>query len=194
MAEVEGSVSTSFEIRPLIDLHAEDITRLISGYTSNAKYVVSKIENDCHFEVKLDLVRLSQPYVKRYDHLDADAVDRYLHISRNEYSLGAFDDGQCIGVALAEAHHWNGSLRVLDLHIDESHRGMGVGRRLLDAVAQKAVEANLRIVVCETQNTNVPAIGFYRRMGFSIEAIDLSLYSNEDFPNGEIAVFMKKRL
>jgi ribosomal protein S18 acetylase RimI-like enzyme len=194
MAEVEGSVNPSIEIRPLTTLCVEDLARLISGYTSNAKYIVSKMEAADQFEVKLDLVQLQPPYVKRYDPLDADAVEQYLQISRNEFSFGAFDDGQCMGIALAEPHHWNSSLRILELHVAASHKGKDIGRGLLNAITHRALDANLRILVCETQNTNVPAIDFYRKLGFSIEAIDLSLYSNEDFPDGEIAVIMKKQL
>ena len=46
----------------------------------------------------------------------------------------------------------------------------------------------------ETQNTNVPAIHFYRSVGFELEGVDLSYYANDDFPDGQIAVFMKKRV
>jgi hypothetical protein len=31
-------------------------------------------------------------------------------------------------------------------------------------------------------------------MGFVLEGIDLSLYRNSDYPDGEIAVFMKRKL
>jgi ribosomal protein S18 acetylase RimI-like enzyme len=56
---------------------------------------------------------------------------------------------------------------------------------------------SLRQVRClglETQTSNVPAIQFYRRMGFCIEGLDLSFYSNEDQERGEVAIFMKKPL
>jgi ribosomal protein S18 acetylase RimI-like enzyme len=49
-------------------------------------------------------------------------------------------------------------------------------------------------MVCETQNTNAPAIAFYRRVGFELDGIDLSYYSNEDVTQGEVALFMKLRL
>ena len=61
-------------------------------------------------------------------------------------------------------------------------------------MAQKGRAAGLRTLVCETRNTNVPAIRFYRKLGLDLEGIDLSYYSNTDYPDGEIAVFMKKRL
>ena len=50
------------------------------------------------------------------------------------------------------------------------------------------------LIVCETQNYNVPAIEFYRKVGFEIEGIDLSYYSNRDMTEGEVAIFMKRKL
>jgi ribosomal protein S18 acetylase RimI-like enzyme len=64
----------------------------------------------------------------------------------------------------------------------------------MEAVINQAKDSGLRIVSCETQNTNVPAIRFYQRMGFQIEALDLSLYTNHDFPEGEIAIWMKRKI
>lgn len=60
----------------------------------------------------------------------------------------------------------------------------------MEAVADEAKEANLRIIVCETQNTNVPAIEFYRKVGFEIGGVDLSYYDMIE----EVAIFMKREL
>jgi streptothricin acetyltransferase len=38
------------------------------------------------------------------------------------------------------------------------------------------------------------AMRFYRAVGFAVEGVDVSYYSNEDYPDGEIAVFMKLRV
>jgi ribosomal protein S18 acetylase RimI-like enzyme len=64
----------------------------------------------------------------------------------------------------------------------------------MNRVLTRAREAGMRSVVCETQSTNTGAIRAYRRLGFRLEAIDISLYSNEDYPDKEVAVFMKHRL
>ena len=64
----------------------------------------------------------------------------------------------------------------------------------MEAMADKAKEAGMRVIVCETQNYNVPAIEFYRKVGFEIEGIDLSYYSNRDMTEGEVAIFMKRKL
>lgn len=81
-----------------------------------------------------------------------------------------------------------------EFHVAEGYRGQGIGRKLLDTLIEKGRSAGLRTIVCETQNVNVPAIHFYRKMGFILDGIDLSYYSNEDWPDGEVAVFMKRKL
>jgi ribosomal protein S18 acetylase RimI-like enzyme len=65
---------------------------------------------------------------------------------------------------------------------------------MMEELAERGRASGLRIAVCETQNTNVPAIRFYRIVGCNIEGIDPSYYSNDDWPEGEVAVFMKRRL
>ena len=64
----------------------------------------------------------------------------------------------------------------------------------MECVAEAASRAGFRIIVCETQNTNPTAIKVYRKLGFRVEGVDISFYSNHDYPEGEIAIFMKRRL
>jgi len=139
-------------------------------------------------------VNLPIPYSKRYDHLDAETLAQYQKVPACGFSFCAYAAGQCVAIVLAEPHHWNRSLWVWELHVAESHRRRGTGRQLVEALTEKARAGGLRTVVNETQNSNVPAIQFYRSLGFHVEGIDLSYYSNHDFPEGEIAIFMKKRV
>jgi ribosomal protein S18 acetylase RimI-like enzyme len=64
----------------------------------------------------------------------------------------------------------------------------------MEALVGAARTADVRIIVCETQSANVPAIRFYRRMGFELDGVDMSYYSNTDVERGEVAVFMKRKL
>lgn len=181
-------------IHPLTHLDAVDLTRLITGYVSHAHYQVTASESAGHFGLSLDLVRLSQPYHKRYDPTDDESLARYAELPALGFCFGAYEGETCVGMALAEPMHWNRSLWVWELHVDPAHQRRGIGRRLVDALTERARAAHLRTVVCETQTTNVPAIDFYRSVGFRLEGVDISYYSNEDFPDGEIALFMKKRI
>ena len=62
------------------------------------------------------------------------------------------------------------------------------------ARAESGRAAGLRTMRVETQNTNVRAIRFYRRVGLQTDAVDITFYTNHDLEGGEVAVFMKRRL
>jgi ribosomal protein S18 acetylase RimI-like enzyme len=64
----------------------------------------------------------------------------------------------------------------------------------MERLLEVAKSASLRAVVAETQTKNVPAIRFYRAMGFTPDGIDTSYYTNDDLEKCDVAVFMKRRL
>ena len=182
------------EIRTLTELSADGVAQLVTGYVSNARYEASKPEVDDRGVIRLELVGLERPYTKRLPPPDQEAMQRYTDTLRHRLSLGAYEGEQLVGIAVAEPEGWNRSLWVREFHVAERHRRLGRGRQMMKELAERGRASGLRIMVCETQNTNVPAIQFYRRVGFNIEGIDLSYYSNDDYPEGEVAVFMKRRL
>lgn len=179
------------EVRPLLRLERAELEAVITGYMSPARYRVYREESDDAASFRLE--RVNQPYVKRFD-LPDDSFDHYQTLLPQGLSLGAYDAGRMAGVALAERRDWNHSLFVHEFHVAEAYRGQGIGTRLMDALAQRARAAGLRVIVCETQTTNVPAVRFYRRAGFTLDGIDLSLYSSDDWPDGEVALYMKLKL
>lgn len=65
----------------------------------------------------------------------------------------------------------------------------------MEQVVTKAQQDRLAMIMLETQNTNVPAVRFYRKMGFNLQAIDPSHYF---FLSGteasQVAFYMKRRL
>ncbi len=182
------------EVLPLQSLTLTDIEHLVIGYVSNARYEVDKSESSEGMGFRIRKMSLSQPYIKHWELPDEDLLGLYQQLPAQGFSFGAYQHGECVGLALAEPRLWNRSLWIWELHVAEAVRGHGVGGRLLAAVEQKARGNDLRVLVCETQNTNAPAIAFYQKMGFSLHGLDLSYYSNQDYPDGEIAFFMKKPL
>ncbi len=182
------------EVQTLTQITAEDLARIASGYTSDRHYVVDYRDTATHMSFELVLAKRNPLYVKVYDHFDDATVQRYAQMLESKFSFGAFDDHQLVGLLIGEPHHWNHSVAVWEFHVAETYRRQGIGRRLMDAVAEQARRANFRILVCETQNTNAPAIQAYRKLGFRVEGVDISYYSNADYPDGEVAIFMKRRL
>ncbi|WP_448189534.1 N-acetyltransferase family protein [Azospirillum sp. sgz301742] len=78
-------------------------------------------------------------------------------------------DGVPVGFALTFRNYstWEGraGLFVEDLYVQPHARTYGVGRKLLAAVAQRAVERGCKRVDLNVLNWN-PARGFYDRIGF----------------------------
>jgi len=181
-------------IRPLPHFDAQRFQAIASGYTTTAIYRVTWADSREQASFILTRKTLPDPKVFRFPFSDEDFA-HYRAIVPGEYCLAAYDGEEAVGVAIAEAQGWNNVLWVWDFHVAEAHRGQGIGRRLMSALAEKATAAGLRAMVCETQNTNTPAIDFYRAVGFALEGIDISYYTNEDMqPGHTVAVFMKRRL
>lgn len=182
------------DVRVLTHMDEADLRRCATGYISHSRFALDYADSAERTTLVLRLVQLSEPYVGSASEFDAETLERYDTLARTGWCFGAFDAGLCVGVIIAEAQDWNKSVQVWEFHIADAYRRQGFGRQLMHRVIEKAQRAAMRIVECETQNTNTGAIAAYRRMGFRVEAIDISFYSNDDFPDGEVALFMKRRL
>lgn len=171
---------------------ADDVRRLIVGYGSSRRYDVRWTETYDRTSFTLELVDLEQPFVKHWHH--ERLTEWYQSLLRQGLSAGAWDDDTLVGIAITEKREWNDEAIVWELHVEETSRGHGIGRRLLASVEAVAQGSGCRAVVIETQTTNVAAIAFYRACGYALQGIDLSFYANDDLDRGEVAVFMKKPL
>jgi ribosomal protein S18 acetylase RimI-like enzyme len=181
-------------IQPLTQVDQSVLQRLIMGYKTDEIYRVTKSETDALTTFELRLTALPRRFVKRYGHADTATAQRYAALGLAGSCFAAYDASQCVALAICEAQSWNASLSIWEFHVTPSHQGRGVGRRLMETVADYARSQRLRLLVCETQSTNVPAIRFYRALGFVLDGLDLSLYTNWDYPDGEMAIFMKRYL
>jgi ribosomal protein S18 acetylase RimI-like enzyme len=144
-------------------------------------------------DISLELIALDQPYIKTWEIIPAE-LEQYRHYLGEGLSLGAFEGDRVVGLAITEPRRWHNSLWVWEFGIDLDYRREGIGRHLMEALAEKAQAAGFRSLVCEVQNTNMPAIRFYRAVGFQVEGIDLSYYTNDDLEQSEVAIFMKRKL
>jgi ribosomal protein S18 acetylase RimI-like enzyme len=82
----------------------------------------------------------------------------------------AFDQYQPIGIATCFLGFSTFTARPLinihDLYVAQAYRGRGIGRRLLEAVEQRARELNCCKLTLEVQENN-PAQLLYQRLGFT---------------------------
>jgi ribosomal protein S18 acetylase RimI-like enzyme len=92
---------------------------------------------------------------------------------------------------------WNGRARIDNIFVSRPCRGQGIGRRLIDALAEQARhQPAARCLWLETQNVNYPAVQFYLKMGFRLCGLDETRYRPDDpqLLPGEMALYFTRDL
>ncbi len=181
------------DIRPLDPFTPSELLRVAAGYTSSIRYVIDYTDEPDMISLTARRVVVDEPYAKAWE-FDNEELVRYEQAREAGYSFGAYDGVQLVGLVIVEPRAWNRSLWVWEFHVAPTHQQQGIGRRLMDTLADEAAAGDFRVLVCEAQATNGVGIDTYRRLGFRLEGIDLSHYTNADYPDGEVAVFMKRRV
>ena len=110
---------------------------------------------------------LGQPVLNHYDpsgfEQDCAKADHALVFESASGDIGGF--------AAVRLEAWNRSALLSAIF-----RGTGIGRVLLGEINRLLLATPARCLRAETQNTNYPAIGFYRALGFSLCGLDWDLY------------------
>ncbi|MCW1961009.1 GNAT family N-acetyltransferase [Chryseobacterium viscerum] len=154
-----------------------------NGYITDRIYSVSSIEFGGSFEFSLK--EKTFPYTKIWETTSEDLEELHTIIEQGN-SFGAYVNEELAGWIICEQRSWNNSFYIENILIDEKHRRQGIGIVLIKSAIKEARKLNCRVIELETQNTNYPAIQFYRRMGFNITGLNTRLYNNTE----EIALFM----
>ncbi|TCT15642.1 acetyltransferase (GNAT) family protein [Natranaerovirga pectinivora] len=182
------------EIRKLMKYTMENEKSFgLHGFTTKKIYEVEKKEKYDQIEFLVRLLELGKPLTKIWPYIEED-ISWYNKIISQELSFGAYDENKLVGVIIVDEVKWNNSFSIANLLVSDKYRGKGVGSLLIDKITCIAKKKGVRVLSLETQSTNVPAITFYMKNGFVLDALDLSLYTNEDIKKNEIAFFMKKKL
>ena len=100
--------------------------------------------------------------------------------------------GSIVGFAAFTHRHWNRRTELWHLYVAPHLRGQGVGRALVEAAVAAARDADMRCVWLETSNLAYPAIQFYRRVGFALCGLDVSLYDPASEAAGETALYFMR--
>lgn len=170
-------MTISFDIMPLRPFTQADVWPMLSGYDTREIYQVEKTETDSLARFDFRLVQLEQPlHDDFYDDFNAEEIRNWNRLLPQGYSFGAYQAGVLVGLAVGEVWPKEKRARVWEFHVHPEYRRLGIGRTLMGCVVDRARQDHLGLVMLETQNTNVNAIRFYRRMGFTLEAIDIGHY------------------
>lgn len=169
------------------------LPRIPSGYSSDFVYAVTRVSDGDGTNWSLRPQRAARVVTKVYDD---GAVDDWLDSYQEAAEpgsmrfIGAFRGEELLGLATWTHSRWNNTLWLADIRVRSAERRTGAGSRLMAQVKARAKSAGMRGIRVETQNTNYPAVQFYRRHGFVLSGIDDHLYTNADLTNGEVALFL----
>jgi len=159
-----GEISIEFEVRSILDL-----TLVEEGLGG----------------VRLTELTVDEPWVKNYDAADGGPSQWATRFDVHNWGLfGAYENGRRIGGAVIACDTPNlymlrgrRDLAVLwDLRVASGFRRSGVGAALFDIATAWARGRGCVALEVETQQVNVPACRFYRRMGCSLATVDRFAY------------------
>lgn len=132
---------------------------------------------DIRFAVKndsgllLDFIKRLAAYEKKSDQVVATVSDIKKSLFENKYAEAviAYYNNAPIGFAVF-FHNFSSFLGkpgiyIEDLYVDEKHRGMGVGSRMLSFIADLALRRGCEILEFSVLKWNKPSIRFYKNLG-----------------------------
>lgn len=130
--------------------------------------------------IEFTKIPVGEPWVKDYDDNETPAEWASRFDVSNWSLLTAYDSEKRVGGAVIafdtpEVHMLDGrqDLAVLwDIRVAPEARGSGVGARLFRTAETSSRSRGCAVLKVETQNINVPACGFYQRMGCTLGAIN----------------------
>lgn len=166
----------------------EDLTSLAAFDTSFVTDRIYRVQRSA-LSFGLEEVVVDPPFRKTYPLAGLAA-----ELGNMDQVLAAELGQELVGFTALKYESWNRRVVVCDLYVAPQHRGKGIGRKLLDEAAQFARLAGARCLWLETQNTNYPAIQFYRRVGFRLCGLDESLYDPQGLGRSEVGLFFVRDL
>ncbi|WP_433264994.1 GNAT family N-acetyltransferase [Actinosynnema sp. CS-041913] len=156
-----------------------DLLALDDSFTTDTVFDV--VSNPLGFA--LEPVPVDPPLVKVYPPDEDDLpTDGFVAV-----------DDELRGFVSLEIVGWHRRLVLRQVTVAPSHRGRGIGRRLVELALDYGRANDARTAWLETSNVNVPAIRAYQRMGFALCGLDTTLYRGTP-AEGEIALYLAKAL
>ena len=168
-----------------LDRKEYDYFELHYHYRTDEYYKVTSTSTKQNMSICFDRCKFPQTVV--FDNTDT-LFQEYWNAPR---AFGVKDDqGNMVAFLEFDTEEWNNRIVMTQLLVKEECRGRGVGRMLVDFVKDFAAREDYRIITLETQNTNLPAIDFYFKMGFSFCGSNIFFYSNDDIGENEVMLEM----
>ena len=164
-------------------------TDLPVAYTSTQGYALEVQQTKEGFFVPIVKKDLEKPFTHVPE--DGDYPDRlYEDWWEKAEAYGIVEDGKLLAAIELCPEEWSNRLLITELFVGEKLRKQGYGRKLIELAKNKAREGKYRVLMLETQTSNVNAVDFYLHMGFTLIGLDTCCYTNEDIARGEVRLNM----
>jgi predicted N-acetyltransferase YhbS len=160
-------------------------TELPLDYISTEYYDVKILQSSVGFEISLTKELLKTPFISRSD--EKGYPDKlYEDYRENPYAWGYLEGDRLVAVLETASENWSNRLRISELFVEETYRRKGLGHHLMAIAKEQTRREKRRALILETQSSNVPAITFYLKEGFTLIGFDSCAYSNEDLQRKEV--------
>jgi ribosomal protein S18 acetylase RimI-like enzyme len=124
---------------------------------------------------------------------DRDFLDE--KITEYNYQATGYTDGRILSMSVKQSGEtiaglfgwtWGGCSEIEFLWVNESFRGQGVGKKLLESAEEEARRRGCRHVVLDTHSFQAP--GFYLKCGYEV------IGEVENHPRGYKKIYLRKVL
>lgn len=158
---------------------------LVMDYTSEAYYDVSFTTHPEGF--RLDVSKKPFDGLYTFSSKEKGYPDKlYDDYRENPYAWGYLDGDRLVAALETASENWSNRLRISELFVEKSYRRKGLGHHLMAIAKEQTRREKRRALILETQSSNVPAITFYLKEGFTLIGFDSCAYSNEDLQRKEV--------
>ncbi len=160
-------------------------TPLPVSYTSDAYYDIRIEKTPDGFHIPIRKERFEVPFLHLPE--NSDYPDRlYEDWWEGARAFGIVEEGKLLAAIEVCPEEWSNRLLITELFVGEVIRGQGYGKKLIDLAKAIAVQNNYRVLMLETQSSNVNAVDFYLHEGFTLIGFDSCCYTNKDVERKEV--------
>ncbi len=132
---------------------------------------------ECHiagFRECLDAVAREKKFLAQYEAPSLERMEVFIResIANDSAQFVVLDEGRVVGWAdiIAARAHAMTHCGFLGMGLAATHRGRGIGRRLLETTITKAWSKGITRIVLDVRADNANAIALYEKVGFVVEA------------------------
>lgn len=155
------------------------------SYISNYYYDISidKVEDGYNIPIK------KKEFLKPFSHVPEDGAypDKlYEDWWENALAYGIVENDELLAAIEVCPEEWSNRLLITELFVGEKIRHQGYGKELINLAKKITVEKGYRVLMLETQSSNVNAVDFYLHEGFELIGFDSCCYTNEDLKRKEV--------